>query len=118
MKAATFVEPGKMEIREYAKPEIQKSTDAIIKIVRACVCGSDLWWYRGISKREPGSTVGHEAIGIIEAVGSEVKDVKVGDFVIAPFTHGCGHCAACLAGFDGDCLNQEAGGNGGYQGEY
>lgn len=118
MKAATFVEPGKMEIREYAKPEIQKSTDAIIKIVRACVCGSDLWWYRGISEREPGSTVGHEAIGIIEAVGSEVKDVKVGDFVIAPFTHGCGHCAACLAGFDGDCLNQEAGGNGGYQGEY
>ena len=118
MKAATFIEPGKMEIREYDKPEIQKPTDAIIKIIRACVCGSDLWWYRGISKRESGSTVGHEAIGIIESVGSEVKDVKVGDFVIAPFTHGCGHCAACLAGFDGDCLNQEAGGNGGYQGEY
>lgn len=118
MKAATFIEPGKMEIREYDKPEIQKPTDAIIKIIRACVCGSDLWWYRGISKRESGSTVGHEAIGIIESVGSEVKDVKVGDFVIAPFTHGCGHCAAFLAGFDGDCLNQEAGGNGGYQGEY
>lgn len=118
MKAAIFIEPGKMEVREYAKPTIQKPTDAIIKIVRACVCGSDLWWYRGISKREAGSTVGHEAIGIIESVGSDVKDVKVGDFVIAPFTHGCGHCAACLAGFDGDCLNQEAGGNGGYQGEY
>lgn len=77
-----------------------------------------MWWYRGLSKRESGSTVGHEDIGVIESVGSEVKDVKVGDFVIAPFTHGCGHCAACLAGFDGDCLNQEAGGNGGYQGEY
>ncbi|KRN98837.1 zinc-dependent alcohol dehydrogenase family protein [Companilactobacillus kimchiensis] len=118
MKAATFIEPGKMEIREYDKPEIQKPTDAIIRIIRACVCGSDLWWYRGISERESGSTVGHEAIGVIESVGSEVKDVKVGDFVIAPFTHGCGHCAACLAGFDGDCLNKEAGGNGGYQGEY
>ena len=118
MRAATFVEPGKMEVREYAKPTIQKPTDAIIKIVRACVCGSDLWWYRGISKRESGSTVGHEAIGIVESVGSDVKDIKVGDFVIAPFTHGCGHCAACLAGFDGDCLNKEAGGNGGYQGEY
>ena len=91
MKAATFVEPGKVEVREYDKPEIQKPTDAIIKVLRACVCGSDLWWYRGISKRESGSTVGHEAIGIIESVGSEVKDVKVGDFVIAPFTHGCGH---------------------------
>jgi len=118
MRAATFVEPGKMEVREYDMTTIQKPTDAIIKIVRACVCGSDLWWYRGIAKREPGSTVGHEAIGIVEEVGSDVKDIKVGDFVIAPFTHGCGHCAACLAGFDGDCLNKEAGGNGGYQGEY
>lgn len=118
MRVATFVEPGKMEVREYAKPTIQKPTDAIIKIVRACVCGSDLWWYRGIAKRESGSTVGHEAIGIVESVGSDVKDIKVGDFVIAPFTHGCGHCAACLAGFDGDCLNKDTGGNGGYQGEY
>lgn len=118
MRAATFIEPGKMEVRDYDMPKIQKPTDAIIKIVRACVCGSDLWWYRGISKREKGSTVGHEAIGIVQEVGSEVKDVKVGDFVIAPFTHGCGHCAACLAGFDGDCMNKEAGGNGGYQGEY
>ena len=48
-------------------------------------------------------------------MGSDVKDVKPGDFVIAPFTHGCGHCAACLAGFDGNCMNQEAGGNGDYQ---
>ena len=117
MRTATFVEPGKMEVREYDKPEIEKPTDAIIKIVRACVCGSDLWWYRGIAKR-PAGPVGHEAIGVIESAGSEVKDVKVGDFVVVPFTHGCGHCAACLAGFDGDCLNKEAGGNGGYQGEY
>lgn len=115
MKAATFVEPGKMEVRDYDMPKIQQPTDAIIKIVRACVCGSDLWWYRGLAKREKGSTVGHEAIGIVQEVGA---DVKVGDFVIAPFTHGCGHCAACLAGFDGDCMNKEAGGNGGYQGEY
>lgn len=118
MKAATFVEPGKMEVRDYDMPKIQQPTDAIIKIVRACVCGSDLWWYRGLAKREKGSTVGHEAIGIVQEVGADVKDVKVGDFVIAPFTHGCGHCAACLAGFDGDCMNKEAGGNGGYQGEY
>lgn len=118
MRAATFIKPGQMEIRDYPMPTIQKPTDAIIKVIRACVCGSDLWWYRGISQREAGSTVGHEAIGIVESVDSEVKDVKVGDFVIAPFTHGCGHCAACLAGFDGDCLNKEAGGNGGYQGEY
>lgn len=96
----------------------KKDTDAIIKVIRACVCGSDLWWYRGLTKCESGSTVGHEAIGIVEEVGSAVKNVKPGDFVIAPFMHGCVHCAACLAGFDGNCLNQENGGNGGYQGEY
>lgn len=61
--------------------------------------------------------VGHEAIGIVEEVGSEVTNVAVGDFVIAPFTHGCGHCAACLAGFDGNCLNAPAGGSA-YQAEY
>lgn len=61
--------------------------------------------------------VGHEAIGIVEEVFSEVTNVAVGDFVIAPFTHGCGHCAACLAGFDGNCLNAPAGGSA-YQAEY
>lgn len=118
MKTAIFVEPGKMGVKEIEKPTIQKPTDAIIRIIRACVCGSDLWWYRGISKRKSGSTVGHEAIGIVEEVGDEVTTVHPGDFVIAPFTHGCGHCAACRAGFDGSCLNPTEGGNGGYQGEY
>lgn len=118
LKAAVFIEPGKMAVQEVEKPKIEKATDAVIRIVRACVCGSDLWWYRGIAKRDPNSLVGHEAIGVVEEVGAEVTDIKVGDFVIAPFTHGCGHCAACLAGFDGDCMNQEAGGNSGYQGEY
>ena len=118
MKVATFIEPGKMTVTEAPVPEIQKDTDVIIKIVRACVCGSDLWWFRGISKREPNSYTGHEAIGIVETVGNAVTSVKAGDFVIVPFTHGCGKCAACRAGFDGKCTNMEPGGNAGYQGEY
>lgn len=65
MKAAVFVEPGKMEVREVARPQLEKETDAIIRIVRACVCGSDLWWFRGISKREPNTLAGHEAIGVV-----------------------------------------------------
>ena len=65
MKVAVFVEPGKVAIREMEKPVIQKPTDAIIRIVRACVCGSDLWWYRGISTCEPERIVGHEAIGVV-----------------------------------------------------
>lgn len=118
MKAAIFVKPGEMTVKDVEKPVIEKKTDAIIRVLRACVCGSDLWWYRGIAKHEQGSTVGHEAIGIVEEVGDDVTAVKPGDFVIVPFTHGCGHCAACLEGFDGNCMNQEAGGNKGYQAEY
>lgn len=119
MKAAIFVEPGKMTVKEMPKPEVEFPTDAVIRIVRACVCGSDLWWYRGLSKRPANQPVGHEAIGVVESVGNAVTHVKPGDFVVVPFTHGCGHCAACLAGFEGDCLNfKHQGSPVGYQAEY
>lgn len=117
MKAAIFVEPGKMIIKEVPKPQLEAAGDAVIKVLRACVCGSDLWWYRGIAKRASGTNAGHEAIGIVESVGAAVTNVAPGDFVIMPFTHGCGHCAACLAGFDGDCVNAPQGSSG-YQSEY
>jgi len=117
MKAAVFVKPGKMAVEVSEIPKIQAPHDAIIKVVRACVCGSDLWWYRGISKKESGAHVGHEAIGIVEEVGSAVTNVQKGDFVIVPFTNGCGHCAACKAGFDGDCSTFK-GGAVGFQAEY
>lgn len=117
MKATVFVAPGKMAIQEIEKPRLQQADEAIIRVVRASVCGSDLWWYRGISAKEPGTLAGHEAIGIVEEVGSAVTSVHKGDFVIVPFTHGCGHCQACRAGFDGNCLNHTAGATG-YQAEY
>ncbi|OFU49364.1 alcohol dehydrogenase catalytic domain-containing protein [Aerococcus sp. HMSC10H05] len=117
MKAAIFNEPGNMSVTDMAKPKIQAPHDAIIRVVRACVCGSDLWWYRGISDKTKGSQTGHEAIGIVEEVGSAVKNVQKGDFVIVPFTNGCGHCAACKAGFDGDCATF-TGGALGFQAEY
>lgn len=76
--------------------------------IRACVCGSDLWWYR-IFKTRIGITsldIPKQSV-LLNPVGEAVTDIKAGDFVIVPFTHGCGHCAACLAYFDGDCTNQE-----------
>lgn len=76
MKAGIFEGPGKISIKEMPKPQIQKDTDAVIRVLRACVCGSDLWWFRGISDRPKGSTTGHEAIGIVDEVGSKVKDIK------------------------------------------
>lgn len=105
MKAAIFVKPGQMECHDIAKPRIEQPTDALIKVVRASVCGSDMWWYRGITPYPSGNQEGHEAIGIVEEVGSQVTNVKLGDFVICPFTHGCGHCPACRAGFEGNCEN-------------
>ena len=118
MKAAVFMEPEKVEIHDVPKPTIDGDNQAIIRVVRASVCGSDLWWYRGIAKRQANSLVGHEAIGVVESVSDDVDQIKPGDFVIVPFTHGCGHCVACVNGFEGNCLNQKPGTNGGYQAEF
>lgn len=119
MKHTVFVKPGKVEIEDSQKPTIQKDDDVIIHVVRTCVCGSNLWGYRGLDDTpEHSENSGHEAIGIVDAVGDAITTVKPGDFVIAPFTHGCGHCAACLAGFDGVCQNHTDNFSNGVQSEY
>src|SRR3954469_14008532 len=98
MKAAIFQGTGDVVLGERPDPTIQAATDAIVRVVRGCVCGSDLWYYRGINQHKVGS-IGHEYIGVIETVGDDVKDLTVGDFVIAPFTYNDGTCPACRAGF-------------------
>lgn len=119
MKSTLFVKPGKVEIKDIEKPTIQADDDVIIHVVRACVCGSDLWAYRGLEDKEPNSdNTGHEAIGVVEEVGNAITTVKPGDFVIAPFTHGCGHCAACRAGYEGSCQSHSDNFSVGYQAEY
>lgn len=121
MKAAIFEQAGHMVVGDVAKPTIQDPEDVIIRVIRTCVCGSDLWAYSsGDAKDAHSVNDGHEAIGIVEAVGDAITTVVPGDFVIAPFTHGCGHCASCLAGFDGTCDNHVAPTNwgNGYQSEY
>ena len=108
-----------MSVVDLDKPKIQKADDAIIRVVRSCVCGSDLWAYSaGDSKQNHSINDGHEAIGIVEEVGESVTTVKPGDFVIVPFTHGCGHCPACLAGFDGVCVDHDDNFSKGAQAQY
>lgn len=104
MQATIFKGKGKIMVEERPKPAIQKSDDAVVRVLRACVCGSDLWWYRGIEEREADTTTGHEAIGIVDQVGDGVKQAKVGDLVIVPFGLGCGHCGTCQKGFYTACL--------------
>jgi alcohol dehydrogenase len=119
MKTAIFVEPGNVAIKNVDKPTIQADDDVILHVVRTCVCGSDLWAYRGLEEKAHDSeNGGHEAIGIVEEVGTAITTVKPGDFVIAPFTHGCGHCAACRAGFDGVCQEHANNFTAGAQAEY
>ncbi|MFX1382354.1 MAG: zinc-dependent alcohol dehydrogenase family protein [Promethearchaeota archaeon] len=102
MKAAIFKGKGKIVIEERPIPTIKESTDAVVRVVLACVCGSDLWFYRGISEH-PEGTVGHECIGYVEEVGMEVKNIKVGDFVIVPFASSDGICPHCKTGFPTAC---------------
>jgi threonine dehydrogenase-like Zn-dependent dehydrogenase len=87
-----------------------------VKVVASCVCGSDLWPYRGENPIEPGSPIGHEMVGVVEEVGPEVRSFKPGDFVIAPFVHCDNTCPHCRAGITSACQNQ--GFTNGGQGEY
>jgi alcohol dehydrogenase len=104
MKAAIFKGKGKIAVEERPKPKIKEPTDAIVRVVLACVCGSDLWYYKGIEEHEEGP-IGHEFIGVVGEVGSGVKDIKKGDFVIAPFAFSDNTCPHCQAGFQTACVN-------------
>jgi alcohol dehydrogenase len=104
MKAAIFEGKGRVAVEERPKPEITQPTDAVVRVVLACVCGSDLWFYRGISDHAVGP-VGHEFIGIVDTIGNEVTTVAPGDFVISPFAFSDGTCRNCEAGFHSACIH-------------
>lgn len=121
MRATTIHAPFDIRLSEVPEPVIEKPTDAVVKIVAGCICGSDLWPYRGENKITPGSRIGHEYVGIVQEVGAEVHSVKPGDFVVTPFVASDGTCPHCLAGFQSACQNivgiGSEGADGG-QGEY
>jgi threonine dehydrogenase-like Zn-dependent dehydrogenase len=104
MRAAVFNEPRSITVAERPDPVIAEPTDAVVRVVLACVCGSDLWYYRGESPFEPGP-IGHEFIGVVEDVGAEVRDIAKGDFVIAPFAYSDGTCPNCQNGVTTACMN-------------
>jgi len=119
MRAAIFNGPRDVTVADRPDPVIIAPTDAIVRVVLGCVCGSDLWYYRGVSKHEVGA-IGHELIGVVEAVGSAVKTIREGDLVVAPFAISCGTCPNCLAGIQTACLDGGffgSGDNDGGQGE-
>ncbi|MDP3893567.1 alcohol dehydrogenase catalytic domain-containing protein, partial [Nocardioides sp.] len=103
MRATTIHAPGDIRLSEVPDPTITAPTDAIIKVTAGCICGSDLWNYRGENEITAGSTIGHEAVGIVEEVGTEVRSFRPGDFVIVPFCHCDNTCAHCAAGVQSAC---------------
>lgn len=112
MKAAIFKGAGTIAVEERPRPTVVEPTDAIVRVVMACVCGSDLWFYRGVSELAHGS-IGHEFIGVVDEVGDAVRDLTVGDFVISPFSWSDGTCANCTAGFQTACVRGGFFGQGG-----
>ena len=103
MKAAIFDGVGKISLADRPDPTVQQPTDAVVRVVLACVCGSDLWYYRGESPFTVGGPIGHEFIGVVEAAGPDVTTVKPGDFVIAPFAFSDGTCPDCRVGMTTAC---------------
>ena len=90
MKKTVYTKAGQVGLVEVERPHIEAPDDVILRLVRTCVCGSDLWSYRNPDIEAGHQNSGHEAIGIVEEIGEAITTVKPGDFVIAPFTHGCG----------------------------
>lgn len=112
MRATVLYSPGDIRLETVADPIIEADTDAIVRVLASCVCGSDLWPYRGIGQpqTEP-RQIGHEHVGVVEHVGSAVADLAVGDVVIAPFLYSDNTCANCRNGIQSSCLH-----GGGYVG--
>src|SRR6266545_1629008 len=104
MRGAIFCGPGAVGVGERPDPVIEAPTDAVVRVVLACVCGSDLWYFRGESPHAVGS-IGHEFIGVVEQVGSDVDGLTAGDLVVAPFIYSDMSCPHCLNGSTISCVN-------------
>src|SRR5256886_4380912 len=115
MRAAVFLGPRRIEVAVRPDPVVAAPTDAVVRVVLGCVCGSDLWYYRGESPHALGP-IGHEFIGVVEQVGSDVVGIAKGDLVVAPFTYSDGTCAHCRAGWTSNCVAGGSFGNHGIDG--
>src|SRR6195952_3538608 len=106
MKAVVWHGVGDIRLDEVPDPVIEQPTDAIVRLTASAICGTDLHFVRGtFSGMKKGQILGHEGIGIVESIGSEVHDIKVGQRVIIPSTIGCGTCQYCTKGFFAQCDN-------------
>ncbi|XYI03917.1 zinc-dependent alcohol dehydrogenase [Sorangium sp. So ce1128] len=106
MKAVVFHGIGDIRMDDIKEPKIKESTDAIVRITASAICGTDLHFIRGtMPGMEPGTVLGHEAVGVIEELGDDVRNLKKGDRVVVPSTIACGYCSYCRAAYYAQCDN-------------
>jgi threonine dehydrogenase-like Zn-dependent dehydrogenase len=104
VRATVMYGAGDVRIETVADAQLIESTDALVAVTRAAICGSDLWPYRTMEHTESGRRMGHEFIGIVQAVGADVRTLKAGDVVVAPFLYSDGTCVFCREGLHTSCL--------------
>jgi threonine dehydrogenase-like Zn-dependent dehydrogenase len=117
MRGAIMYGPGDVRVEEREEPRVLDPTDAVIRVSAACVCGSDLWPYRGIGGGTWPTPMGHEYVGIVEEVGDEVETIRPGQFVVGSFWASDNTCELCRAGYQSACVNRVAMGSLGAQAE-
>src|SRR5881227_2627471 len=105
MRATVLYGAGDVRVENVPDARLIEPTDALVAVSRACICGSDLWPYQLMQPGEPPRRMGHEAIGVVEAVGAEVRTLKAGDVVVMPFAFSDGTCAFCHEGLQTSCIH-------------
>jgi threonine dehydrogenase-like Zn-dependent dehydrogenase len=111
MRATVLHAPGQITLEQVPDPTLEQPTDALVRVTASCICGSDLWPYRGARPVPEPVRIGHEFVGVVEEVGSSVSTLRPGDFVIAPFALSDGTCPNCRNGVYTSCLNAGVWGN-------
>jgi threonine dehydrogenase-like Zn-dependent dehydrogenase len=118
MRGAVMYAPGDIRVEDRVDPRIVAPTDAIIQLSATCICGSDLWPYRGVDAVDGPSPMGHEYAGIVEEVGSAVTTIRPGQFVVGSFFASDNTCEICRAGYQSSCVHRQGVGAGGAQAEF
>src|SRR5689334_24598392 len=112
MRAVVFHAVGDIRLEQVDDPELREPTDAIVRITRSAICGTDLHFVRGtVPGMEPGTILGHEGVGIVEELGKNVRNFQVGDRVVIASTIACGYCSYCRAGYYAQCDNANPNGS-------
>jgi len=118
MRGTVLYAPRDIRVEDRPDPKIEKATDAVIRLAATCICGSDLWPYRGIEDVDGPTPMGHEYAGIVEEVGSDVHTIKPGQFVIGSFFASDNTCEICRAGYQTSCIHREPAAPTGAQAQY